>query len=168
MAEEKMLAPRTTIWFVPGASIANRSVGPTLTEINTSGVNISCAILTGYTLNATDSDTDDTRSICDEGNVDTYTDGNYEGDLTFFREGDTAATTGVFYQAFNLFKQPAQGAFVKRIGKLSTDALVSGDDISWFDGETDYTVNNDEGTNPKTFQVKLIPSGYFGINVDAT
>ena len=79
----KMMSPNTTIWWIPLAGIADYTQ-PKVAEI-TAGINISAAIVTGYTLAATDSDTDDSKTIVDEGNVQTPTFGNYEASLSFYR-----------------------------------------------------------------------------------
>ena len=96
----KMMNPNTTIWWVPEGGFEDPA-NPTAAEIN-AGENISCAIVTGFTLNPTDSDTDDTRSICDEGNVANPTWDNYEANLTFFRTTiGTAAEEGTVDEVMN-------------------------------------------------------------------
>jgi|SRR6478609_2998549 len=165
MAQKKMLAPNETIWFVPIAAIADVNVGPTQANMASDAVNLSCSIVTGYTLGMTDSDTDDSKSICDAGNAVNYTSGVYEGNLTFFREDNLADSAGVFAQSFSLLKQPAEGIWVKRIGKPATTAYATTDVVSWFHFDSDYTQDSDDGDAPKQFTVPLIPQGHFGVNV---
>ena len=55
----KMMSPNTTIWWIPLAGIADYTQ-PKVAEI-TAGINISAAIVTGYTLAATNTTR---RSTC--------------------------------------------------------------------------------------------------------
>ena len=157
----KMLNPNTTIWVVPAAGIVDPTA-PTAAEI-TAGVNISCAITRGYTLNPTDSDTDDTASICDTGNVETRLYDNYEGEITFFRDANSADGTSVFNTAFNLFKQPDQDVWViRRLGKKSTVAVTAGDEVELFRFTNDRTRSVDGGdAGPIQFTVPLLPQGNY-------
>ena len=166
MASEKMLSPNTTIWWVPRSGIADIKT-PTAAEIN-AGVNISCAVTTDYTMNATDSDTDDSRSICDNSNVQTPTFDNYEVNIPFFRDANLANTDSVYVKAYNLFAEvDADGYFVRRIGKLSSENAVAGDNVSVFGVSTDYMRSVDGGDDgaPVRFEVKGIPTGELAINV---
>ncbi len=161
MARRKMLAPNETLWWVPKAGLPNYKV-PTVAQIN-AGVNISCAVVTGYTLNPTDPDTDDSRSICDNSNAENDTFENYEGNLTFFRNnvGDTD-TLGVLYAAvFTLFKNAgATGYIVRRVGKPNTAVAAAGDDVEVFGFESDnpQDVESDSG-GPIQLTVPFIPQG---------
>lgn len=81
----------TTLWVVPGG-IADIQAGPTVAELE-SALEITCAVVEGYELGMTASDTrDSTRSICDKGNVTSFGASNYAGSFTFLREGDPDAT----------------------------------------------------------------------------
>lgn len=159
----KMMSPNTTIWWVPLAGIANPA-SPTVAEIN-AGTNISCAIVTGYTLGATDSDTDDSKSICDDANVLTPTFDNYEANLSFFRS-DLVAVTAVYDTAFNLFKvDRVEGYLVSRHGKVSTALAATGDIVSVFRVISDapQDVEGDGGA-PIQFTVPFLPQGVVTIN----
>ena len=62
----KMLSPNTTVWWVPADAITNTAdlfKAATYTGGTPKAVDISCAIAAGMTLGATDSDTDDSRTI---------------------------------------------------------------------------------------------------------
>lgn len=157
----KMLNPNTTIWFVPEAGVAN-PLAPTATEIN-AGTNISCAITRGYTLNPTDSDTDDTASICDTGNVQNRLFDNYEAELTFFRDANIADGTSVFNVAFNLFKNPdVRGWLYRRLGKKSTQAAVAGDLVEGFLFTNDRMRSVDGGdAGPIQFTVPFLAQGNY-------
>jgi hypothetical protein len=161
MARSKLLEPTTTIWWVPLAGVANPAT-ITKTEIN-AGANISCAIVTGYTLNGTGANTDNSRTICDVANVDNPTTDQYDGSLTFFRDANPADGTSVYNIAFNLFKTVgAQGYLVRRIGQLSTVTAATADDVEVFQFEADYpkSVDGAENAPPVQFTVKFIPSGF--------
>src|SRR5690625_5751311 len=88
----KLMNPNTTIWWVDGAAV--QSADEIDLDVLEAADNISCAIVTGSTLNPTDSDTDDTRSICDEGNVATPPYDTNEGNLPSFRPNNPKATQG--------------------------------------------------------------------------
>lgn len=163
----KMMSPNTTIWWVPLGGLLNPAA-PTVAEL-TAAVNISCAIVTGYTLGATDSDTDDSKTICDEGNVKTPTFGNYEGSLSLFRDG-LGDTPTVFTTAYNLFKDGrVEGYLVSRQGYKSTAAPAAGQLVSVYRFISDFQqdVEGDKGA-PIQATIKFRPQGVMHINVPVT
>ena len=86
----KMIPPNVAVYWVPIDAVATTDdlfKSTTYTGASAKAVNISCAIVTGMTLGATESDTDDSRSICDSGNAKTPTIANYEASLTFTSGG---------------------------------------------------------------------------------
>lgn len=158
----KMMSPNTTIWWVPLAGIVN-PMAPTVAEIN-AGTNISCAIVTGYTLGATASDTDDSKSICDDANVQTPTFDNYEANLTFFRS-DLVAATAIYTTAFNLFKVPrVEGYLVSRQGKKSDQVAAAGDYVSVFRVISDSPADVDAEGAAVQFTVPFLPQGVLNLN----
>ena len=159
----KMMSPNTTIWWVPLAGIANPAT-PTIAEIN-AGTNISCAIVTGYTLGATGSDTDDSKSICDDSNVQTPTFDNYEASLTFFRS-DLTAVTAIYVTAFNLFKVPrVEGYLVSRHGKKSDQVAAANDIVSVFRVISDSPADVEgDGGSAIQFTVPFLPQGVMTLN----
>ncbi|ALY10109.1 hypothetical protein SEA_THUNDERCLAP_33 [Arthrobacter phage Thunderclap] len=158
----KMMSPNTTIWWVPLAGIAN-PMAPTVAEIN-AGTNISCAIVTGYTLGATASDTDDSKSICDDANVQTPTFDNYEASLTFFRS-DLTAVTAIYQTAFNLFKTPrVEGYLVSRQGKKSDQIAASNDLVSVYRVISDSPQDLDAEGSAVQFTVPFLPQGVMNLN----
>jgi hypothetical protein len=160
MPNVKMLSPNTKIVFIPFTGVANPDAGPTLAECQ-AGVDISCAIVTGYTLNPTDPDTDDTSSICDEGNVVNPTYDNYELDVTFFRDDNLADAASVYNIAYGLFGAgPVVGWWVRRTGKKAALPFVATDRIDYFGFETDYVAELDARNAPQQFSLKGIPNGY--------
>lgn len=99
----------------------------------TAGTDISCAIESGYTLNPAKSDVNTKRTICEEAESETPVRYNYEGALTFFREGDLAETASAFARAFEFFKNGrATGYLVRRVGPLRSVALAVGQKVDSF------------------------------------
>jgi hypothetical protein len=158
----KMLNPNTTIWVVPAAAVVN-PLSPTENNLNVDGKNVSCAVTRGYTMNPTDSDTDDTASICDTGNTKTRLFDNYEGELTFFKDANLADNTSVYNIAFNLFMQPDQLVWIyRRLGKKNTAPAVTGDVVEGFLFTNDRTRSVDGAdTGPVQFTVPLLPQGNY-------
>lgn len=159
----KMLNPNTTLWVVPAANVVN-PLAPTANELNNSpAINISCAVTRGYTLNPTDSDTDDTASICDTGNVQTRLFDNYEGELTLFRDANIADNTSVYNTAFQYFRNPDQQFYIyRRLGKKSTVAAADGDIIEGFLFSNDRIRSVDGGdAGPIQFTVPLLAQGQY-------
>jgi hypothetical protein len=167
---KKMLNPNTTLWVIPENGVVD-PYAPTVAEIN-AGENISCAVVRGYTLNPTASDTDDSASICDTGNVSTRLYDNYEGEITFFKDADSADATSVYNIAFDLFVEPDVRYWVyRRLGKRNTVAAIAGDMVEGFLFENDRIRSLDGGdAGPIQFTVPFLPQGtYTGyVAVDAT
>lgn len=159
----KMMNPNTTIWWVPVAGIADiENITPA--EL-TAGINLSPAIATGFTLAATDSDTDDSKTIVDEANVQTRTFGNYEGTLPFFRS-DLTKVTEAFDTAHDLFSAGrVEGYLVSRYGKKYNVAPATGDTVSAFHFISDYgRTNEGDGGAPIQFEVPFLPQGNMSVN----
>lgn len=159
----KMLNPNTKIVIVPEANVAN-PLAPTANELNNApAIDISCAITRGYTLNPTDSDTDDTASICDTGNVQTRLFDNYEGELTMFRDANSADGTSVFNIAWNYLKAPDARFWVyRRLGKKSTVAFSDGETVEGFLFTNDRIRSVDGGdAGPIQFTAPLLSQGYY-------
>lgn len=159
----KMMSPNTTIWWVPESA----SYNPVLPSaaLLTAARNISCAVVSGYTLNATDSDTDDSTSICDGANVDVPTFYNYEANITFFRDADMTATTSDFAKAFAFFKQGKQsGWLVRRVGYLSSVAAAVGQKVSSYKVMSDNPQDVVEDGGPIQYTVPFLPQGNMALN----
>lgn len=124
------MSPNTTIWWVEDA--AYDPLLPSITKLTTAA-NISQAIVSGYTLNPTKSDVDNSKSITDTGHVDTPVRYNYEGSLTLFRDSDLAATTTDYAKAFAFFKNTKKvGYLVRRTGYRNTVAATIGHKVDSF------------------------------------
>lgn len=160
----KLMSPNTTIWWVPLAGIANY-LAPTAAQL-TAGTNLSAAIVTGYTLGATDSDTDDSKTIVDEGNVSTPTFGNYEASLSIYRDGIGDAAT-IFTTAFALFSAGrVEGWLVSRHGYKSTVAAAATQLVSVFRVTSDFTqVVEGDGGAPIQVSIPFKPQGQMVLNV---
>ena len=159
---KKMLNPNTTIWVIDEDLVTDiENIDATL--LNTSAVNISCAIVRGYTLNPTDSDTDDSASICDSGNVENRLYDNYEGELTMFRDADILDNTSVFNQAFAYFLNPDRRFWIiRRLGKKNTEPALDGDQLEAFLFTNDRTRSIDGGDDgPVQFTVPLLQAGHY-------
>lgn len=159
---KKMLNPNTTIVVIDEDLVTDiENIDAEL--LNSSAVNISCAIVRGYTLNPTDSDTDDSASICDSGNVENRLYDNYEGELTMFRDANVLDNTSVFNEAFAYFREPDRRFWViRRVGKRNTEPFVNGDEVEAFLFANDRTRSVDGGDDgPIQFTVPLLQQGTY-------
>lgn len=126
MANEKLLRGNVSILLAYPEAFAD-AAEPTADELNNiyhpidnpGGLvfDVSCAILDDYTMNMTDSDTDDTMTICDVGNVQNRTFENYEVSLDGLR--DASVTDDGVFNLFRNLTLTADRPFwaIKRIGK---------------------------------------------------
>lgn len=140
----KMMSPNTRIDWIE--DVAYDPLLPSA-ALFTDATNISCAIETGYKLNPTKSDVNNKKSICEDANVETPVRYNYEGDLTFFREGDLAVTTSAFAIAFALFGTTRKtGYLVRRTGFRNSVATAIGHEVDSFKFTSDFpkdVIDND-------------------------
>jgi hypothetical protein len=167
----KMVNPNTGIWWVPLAGLSAPSA-PSAAQI-TAGTRISGAVTTGYTLKFNDSDVDPSKTVEDEGNVETPTLKNYEGKISLFKDElgtgtqDVPVPLTVFTTAVNLFKTPyVDGWIVTRYGRKASVAVAAGHIVSVFKFKNDYprTVEGDAG-NPIMVEVDFLPQGEAYANV---
>lgn len=165
---KKMMAPNETIWWVPisGLTPAFDPDAPTAAALNNAlTTNISCAIVTGYTLNATASDTDDSSSICDNANVASPTFYNYEANLVLFREGDAEDDSSVYAKVFELFRYPdAEGYLVRRVGYANDTAAAAGQVVSSFYVSSDVPQDTVTDGGPIQMTVPFLPQGKMSLN----
>jgi hypothetical protein len=159
MANEKLLRGNVSILAAYPEAFADLAA-PTAAELNdvfayttnedAMVFDISCAVLDDYTLNMSDSETDDELSICDIGNVSTPTFYNYEASLAWrlFRGAD---------RPFIL---------IKRIGKeQGATFLTDGSDvISMYGVETDIPVDVVEDNTNLKFGARFKTTGDININ----
>ena len=167
MANRKVLRGNVRIVAAYPEAFADPA-NPTADELNDTDFvkDISCAIEDGYTLNMTDSDTSDSRSICDIGQVETATFENYEASLDGFRDEDPEAV-GYYNTFFNLFKAPdVPFILIKRIGVDQTEPFSIGDVISMYAVETDYPEDIIEDGSEIMLGARFRASGGLNVNYE--
>ena len=176
----KMMPPGTSIWWIDETDITAKAdlfSAATYTGTTPKAVDVSCAVVTGFTLNPTDSDTDDTQSICDAAAVSTPVRENYEASITFFREkvGNTGpGTTSPADKAFGLFRDGIQngqksGWLVKRIGWKQDTPVAAGQILSAFKVSPDNPRDEvGDATTAIQFTVPFLPQGEMYLNQTVT
>lgn len=146
MAGTKLLRGHFSVYAFYPEAIPNWA-SPTGTLLQTAvtnglGFDISCALTDdSVSINLTDSDTDDSISICDIGNVSTPTFFNYEVSFDSFRNGPVAngAAVPVYELPVRLFSAPDKPFYiVTRIGPDQGAALAAGQVVSIYGVNTDY------------------------------
>jgi hypothetical protein len=145
-----MMSPNVKIVWVTDLTY-NPASPSTAILTGVKAFDISCAIMAGYTLNPKASDVVSTKSVCQGSNVKAPTRYNYEGKLTFWREGDLTNTTSPYAVAFAQFALPATqkstGYLVRRIGLNQSVDFAVGQEVSSFLFTTDMpqdAVSTDE------------------------
>lgn len=146
MAGTKMLRGNVSVYAFYPEAIPNWATlsGTALQAAVTAGLgfDISCAISDdSLTANMADSDTDDSMSICDIGNVETPTFYNYEVSFDTFRNGPASvgAPVPVYELPVKLFSAPDRPFYIlKRIGVPQGTNLAAGQTVSVYGVTTDY------------------------------
>ena len=165
----------TVLWAYPEAF--EDPANPTAAELNDQFVygtnedamvfNISCAILDdGFTASVTDSETDDSRTICDIGQVENPTFTTYEVSLDAFRD-QSVTDNGLFNLFFDLFKGiDRPGWIITRIGKENSAPFLTdgSDDIKQFGLTTDYPNDLVEDNSMVRFGARFKTTGEIQIN----
>lgn len=157
---EKLLRGNVTVLLAYPEAFVD-PLKPTSVELNEQFVytsnedamvfNVSCAIEdSSFTANFTDSETDDERTLCDEGTVQTPVAKNYEFSYDVFRDKDVDAA-GIFNLAFRLAMNPDRPFYgFVRVGHDQTAAFADGQDVSIFGLTTDNVQDIvDTGANTK-------------------
>lgn len=138
----KMLRPNVGLYVATADAFADWRT-PTIAELTsaTKVFNISAAVTDDYTLNQTESQSDNSLSMIDNADVTTPTYFNYEASLDGFRDSNLSATS-VYNKFRDLFNQPDVEYFlIKRVGKAHDATVVAGDLISIFGVRTDFPVD---------------------------
>lgn len=138
----KMLRPNVGLYVAASDAFADWTA-PTLTEITdaTKVFNISPAVTDDYTLNMTDSESDNSLSIIDNADVQTPTYHNYEASLDGFRDENLSATS-VYNKFRDLFNAPdVKYYLIKRVGKAHDAAFAAGDEVSIYGVKTDFPID---------------------------
>ncbi len=162
----KMLRPNVGLYVATADAFADWTA-PTLAEITaaTKVFNISPAVTDDYTLNQTDSDTDDSLAIVDNADVQTPTYFNYEASLDIFRDLNPAADS-VYNKAYTLFKTVDTKYFlIKRIGKDHSADFAAGDLISIYGVKTDFPIDIVGDGEMIRMGARFLVSGEVAINV---
>lgn len=149
MAGNKLLRGNFSVYaFFPEAVAdwSNLSAAALNTAVtNNLGYDISCALTDdSVSINLTDSDTDDSISICDIGNVSTPTFFNYEVSFDSFRNGPASAgaVVPVYEIPVDLFGNVDLPFYiVKRIGPAQGTTFAAGQIVSVFGVSTDWFQN---------------------------
>lgn len=152
----KRMSGKTSIFWVE-----DPTYDPLLPSVAllTSARDISCSIATGYKLNPVKSDTNNKMTICDTAEVETPIRYNYEGDLTFFREGDMADNTSAFARAFEFFSTGRKaGYLVRRSGLDRSVPLATGQKVDSFKFVND-TYQDADDAELVMFQIKFLQQG---------
>jgi len=158
----KLMSPNTRIDWIEDDSYDPEAPSAALFSDAT---NISCAIEAGYSLNPTKSDTNNKKSICEDANVETPVRYNYEGNLTFFREGDLADNTSAYARAFAFFGTVRKsGYLVRRTGYRNTVDVEIGHKVDSFKFISDFPqdVIDDDLIE---FSTKFLPQGRMELDV---
>ena len=137
----KLLRPNVGIYVATADAFANYAA-PTLTEITAAAkvFNISPAVTDDYTLNMTDSESDDSLAIVDNASVQTPTYYNYEASLDGFRDENPSATS-VYNKFRDLFDTPdVKYYLIKRVGYAHDAAFAAGQLVSIYGVKTDFPV----------------------------
>lgn len=112
----KTLRGDVTIWAAYPEAFNNPAL-PTSAEMNNVEFvkEISCAVEDSYTLNAVASNTDDSLSVCDTGNVSNPTSKNYEASIDTFAD-ESATAAGKFNLSRDLFSTKGRDFYlIKRL-----------------------------------------------------
>lgn len=173
MTSHKMVNPNTGIWYIPLAGLTSGS-SPSAAQIN-AGTRISGAVTTGYAIGFKDSDVDKSKTVEDEGNVDTPTLKNYEGKISLFKDEigsgtqDAPENPTVFTDAVNLFKVPyVEGWIVTRYGKKASVPVAAGDKVSTYRFKNDQPITMESASgSPILVEVNFLPQGEAYPNVTA-
>jgi len=142
MANTRMYRANVTLCLAHPEAFADRTA-PTAAELNGDLVkNITCALNEdGTTFTLGDSDTDDSLTFCDAGNVSTPTFHNPEVVFEAFRDADTSAS-GEFNEAFDLLAFPdIEYIAIMRVGEASDTAFATGDRVKMVGVKTDYGID---------------------------
>ena len=142
MANTRLYRANVTFCLAHPEAFVDRTA-PTAAELNSALVkNITCALNEdGTTFTLGDSDTDDSLTFCDEGNLSTPTFFNPEVVMEAFRDADTAAA-GVYNEALGLLAFPdIEYIAILRVGEDSDTAFAAGDRVKMVGVKTDFGID---------------------------
>lgn len=160
----KLMAPNIRIDWYPEGHFDDPS-NPTLGELNT-GYNLSRAIVTGYTLDFTDPNTEEYSGVLSDFTVQVYSRDGYEANLQFFLATRESAEDNerAFRHAEELFYNPNQsvGYLVKRFGyPCHVDyGAFEEQQIDIFKVQADLPKVLSEDGEPVLLDIRFIPQGF--------
>lgn len=148
-------------WTVLDASLLNAAISGGY------GWDISCALEeSGFTLGATGYDSDDSRSICDIGNVENPTFAQYEASLDGFRS-DPDNPTAVYDLFYELFSGVDREFYlVSRVGPAQGTAIAAGQIMSAFGVTTDYGTDIVGDNEMLLWGARFKPNGNINTNAE--
>lgn len=154
----------TKLMWVPGDTTIANVHAPTAAQINTTGTDVTCIMVSTYEVMPDASDTTNERAVCETANNVTPTIQNYKGNLVFFRQIDSVTGVPQTNDPLNIFAYAALGWFVRRIGKPYTTAFAAGDicEVYKFMSDTPQP-NGGSGDGFLKSTVPLLPQGSFDI-----
>lgn len=176
MAGTKLLRGNFSVYAFATTAIPNWAA-PTAAGLTSAisgglGWDISCALTDdSVDINLTDSDTDDSISICDIGNVQTPTFYNYNVSFDSFRNGPVAAgaPVAVYDLPVDLFSGVDRPYYiVKRIGPAQGTAFAAGQEISIYGVNTDYPTDVLGDGENILFGSRFKPNGQIFTNATLT
>ena len=160
----KLMAPNIRIDWYPEGHFDDPS-NPTLEELNT-GYNLSRAIVTGYTLDFTDPNTEEYSGVLSDFTMQVYSRDGYEANLQFFLATRESAEDNerAFRHAEELFYNPNQsvGYLVKRFGyPCHVDyGDIEKQQIDIFKVQADLPKVLSEDGEPVLLDIRFIPQGF--------
>lgn len=180
--ELKMLGQKTSLWWADQSSATAASLlaassgshtGVSLAAWNTDVTadkihDFTRAIADGYTLNPTDSDTDDTAMVSDLTNAQRRGNANYEGDFQFAMEKNpTTNNDSVFLEAYETFlHRGVMGWWIQRIGYQYTVPLAAGHKLHcYYFSDDNGREEETDGGGPIWFHVPFRQQGQLRRNV---
>lgn len=117
-------------WLPDGAFIDWKN--PKASELN-AAVDLTCAMVSDYTVGPSGSDTVNEKSVCEVANTTTFTSSNYAGGFNLFRYTDAADDIALStFTSKGLF-----GWFVRRIGKAWDTPYAAADIVELYYFTTD-------------------------------
>ena len=162
----KMLRPNVGIYVATADAFANWQ-SPTLAEISsaTKVFDISQAVTDDYTLNQTESQSDNSLSIVDNADVTTPTYYNYEASLDGFRDQNLTATS-VYNKFRDLFKSAdVKYYLIKRVGLPHDADFAAGQEISIFGVKTDFPTELVGDGEMVRMGARFLTTGEVAVNV---
>lgn len=124
------------------------------------GGNVTCAIIDDMNLAMTDSDTDDTRTLCSVGQSQDLTYYNYDAEMNFLRDVNPADTASEFNLPLQLVNAPDLAYIIAhRVGYSRTDAAATGQEWHFYYVWTDHAVPAFGDGDNQGFGETFIPKG---------